>query len=157
LDVLFEADRAVGVRVAEENGREREVRAPVIVDASGQSTMILDRLKLREWDPILKKAALWTYWKGAFRDTGKDEGATLVLQTKGKQGWFWYIPQHNDMVSVGVVAGYDYLFKDRATRDHEAIYFEEVDRCPGLKPRLAPGQRVEPFRAAKEYSYRTKQ
>src|SRR5262249_22509901 len=37
------------------------------------------------------------------------------------------------------------------------IYFEEVDRCPGLKPRLAGATRVSPFRAAKEYSYRAKQ
>jgi len=157
LEVLFEGDQAVGVRVAGADGNERQVRAPVVVDASGQSSLILDRLKLREWDPVLKKAALWTYWQGAHRDAGKDEGATLVIQTKGKQGWFWYIPQHNDIVSVGVVAGYDYLFKDRANHDFEAIYSEEVDRCPGVKPRLAAAKRVEPFRAAKEYSYRTKQ
>ena len=65
LEVLFEGDRAVGVRVQEENGAEREVRADVVVDASGQSSMIMSRLGLREWDPVLKKAALWTYWEGA--------------------------------------------------------------------------------------------
>src|SRR5438105_4728390 len=105
------------VRLLEENGQEREVRAKVIVDASGQGTMIMSRLGLREWDPVLKKAALWTYWKGAQRDTGKDEGATLVVQTQGKQGWFWYIPLHDDVVSVGIVASHDYLFKSRADKD----------------------------------------
>ena len=29
--------------------------------------------------------------------------------------------------------------------------------CPGLAPRIAQAQRVEPFRAAKEYSYRSRQ
>jgi flavin-dependent dehydrogenase len=157
LEVLFEDNRAVGVRIADEDGREREVHAAVVVDASGQSSVIMDRLGLREWDPVLKKAALWTYWKGAARDTGRDEGATLVLQTQGKKGWFWYIPQHNDIVSVGVVADYGYLFKDRSERDYEAIYWEEVERCPGVKVRITPGQRVGPFRAAKEYSYRSRQ
>jgi flavin-dependent dehydrogenase len=156
LEVLFEGERAVGVRVQEEDGSEREVRATVVVDASGQSSLIMDRLGLREWDPVLKKAALWTYWKGAQRDTGRDEGATLVIQTKGKNGWFWYIPLHDDVVSVGVVASYEYLFRDRAPKDLEAIYFEEVDRCPGVKPRLANATRSEPFRAAKEYSYRAR-
>src|SRR5438445_372210 len=118
---LFEGNRAVGVRVQDETG-ERTVRADVVVDASGQSSMIMDRFGLREWDPVLKKAALWTYWKGAKRDTGKDEGATLVVQTQGKKGWFWYIPQHNDMVSVGVVADHDYLFTNRGGKDLEAIY-----------------------------------
>jgi flavin-dependent dehydrogenase len=156
LEVVFEGDRAVGVRVVGEDGIEREVRASVVVDASGQSSLILDRLKLREWDPVLKKAALWTYWQGAHRDTGKDEGATLVVQTKGKKGWFWYIPLHNDIISVGVVASFEHLFKDRAEKDHEAIYFEEVERCPGVKSRIASAKRVGPFRAAKEYSYRSK-
>jgi flavin-dependent dehydrogenase len=156
LEVLFDGERAVGVRVLEEDGREREVRAPVVVDASGQSSLIMSRLGLREWDPVLKKAALWTYWEGAVRDKGKDEGATLVIQTQGKQGWFWYIPQHNNIVSVGVVAPYEYLFKDRPDKDLETIYFEEVDRCPGVKSRIAPGRRVAPYRAAKEYSYRSR-
>jgi geranylgeranyl reductase family protein len=155
LQVIFESDRAVGVRIVQEDGRESDVRAKVIVDASGQSSMIIDRLKLREWDPVLKKAALWTYWTGAQRDIGRDEGATLVIQTQAKQGWFWYIPQHDDIVSVGVVASYDYLFKNRPGKDFETIYFEEVAACPGLQPRLAKAKRVEPFRAAKEYSYRS--
>jgi flavin-dependent dehydrogenase len=156
LDVLFEGERAVGVRIQEADGSEREVRAKVVVDTSGQSSIIMSRLGLREWDPILKKAALWTYWKGAFRDTDKDEGATLVLQTQGKQGWFWYIPLANDILSVGIVAAYDYLFLDRANKDHETIYFEEVNLCPGLIPRLKGAKRVDQFRAAKEYSYRSK-
>src|SRR5262249_52989538 len=73
LEVLFEGERAVGVRVADADGSEREVRAQVVVDASGQGSMIMSRLGLRDWDPVLKKAALWTYWEGAYRDAGRDE------------------------------------------------------------------------------------
>ena len=156
LEVLFEGERAVGVRVQHEDGTQSEVRADVIVDASGQSSMIMSRLGLREWDPLLKKAALWTYWEGAYRDTGHDEGATIVLQIQGKQGWFWYIPLHDNIVSVGVVASHEYLFKNRPNKDNEAIYFEEVAKCPGLQPRIANAKRVDEFRAAKEYSYRSK-
>lgn len=157
LEVIFEGQRAVGVRVKTEDGVEQEVRAPVVVDASGQSSLLLDRLGLREWDPVLKKAALWTYWKGAYRDTGRDEGATMVIQTEGKKGWFWYIPLHDDIISVGVVAPYDYLFLDRPTKDLEAIYFEEVAKAPGVQPRIKNATRCDIFRAQKEYSYRTKQ
>jgi flavin-dependent dehydrogenase len=153
LEVIFEADKAVGVRIKTEDGNEQEVRAKVVVDASGQSSLLIDRLNLREWDPVLKKAAVWTYWKGAYRDTGRDEGATMVIQTEGKKGWFWYIPLHDDIISVGVVAGYDYLFQNR-TKDLEALYFEEVARAPGLQPRLKGATRCDIFRAQKEYSYR---
>jgi flavin-dependent dehydrogenase len=157
LEVLFEGTRAVGVRARFENGEEKEIRASVVVDASGQSSLLIDRLKLREWDPELKKAAVWTYWKGAYRDKEKDEGATIVIQTEDKKGWFWYIPLHDNIVSVGVVAGYDYLFAPDRTKDYEKLYFEEVDRCPGVKPRIEKAERCDIFRAQKEYSYRAKQ
>ena len=157
LEVLWDGTRAIGVRFQREDGSEDNCLCDVVVDASGQSTMIQSHLKLRVWDSELKKAALWTYWEGAFRDTGKDEGATLVLQTKGKKGWFWYIPLHDNTISVGVVAGYDYLFKNRSTTDLETIYNEEVDRCPAVKQRIAQARRAGPFRAAKEYSYRSRQ
>ena len=157
LEVLFEGTRAVGARVKNAQGEEIEVRSRVVVDASGQSSMIIDRLGLREWDPVLKKAALWTYWEGAYRDTGRDEGATMVMQIEGKKGWFWYIPLHDNLISVGVVASFEYLFKGRAEKDLEKTYFEEVARCPGLGPRIKEARRAAPFRAAKEYSYRAKQ
>jgi flavin-dependent dehydrogenase len=156
LEVLFEGRRAVGVRIADSGGAEREVRADVVVDASGQSSMIMSRLGLREWDPVLKKAALWTYWEGAYRDTGHDEGATIVMQTDGKRGWFWYIPLHDNIVSVGVVADYDYLFKNRAEKDREKIYFEQVAACAGLNSRFDSARRVTDFFAAKEYTYRSR-
>src|SRR6266702_1919432 len=84
LEVLFEGERAAGVRVQKEDGSQEEVRARVVVDASGQSTMLQNRLKLRLWDPVLNKGAIWTYWEGAYRAPGQDGGATLVIQTPNK-------------------------------------------------------------------------
>ena len=157
LEVLLEGQKASGVRVQLEDGTQREIHAQVVVDASGQSSLIMDRLKLRQWDPLLKKAAVWTYVQEAQRDIGKNEGATLVIQTQGKAGWFWYIPLHDDIISVGVVAAYEHLFRAGEKRSYEQIWQHEVDRCPGLVDRIAPGTRVTDFFAAKEYSYKSKQ
>src|SRR4029450_8826648 len=150
MEVLFEENRAVGVKVQLPEGT-REVRSRVVVDASGQSGLLQNRLKLRIWDPVLNKGAIWTYWQGAYRDTGRDEGATIVIQTPSKQGWFWYIPLHDDRVSVGVVAPFDYLFKGRGTR--EETYDEEVENCPAVKGRIAGARRVTGHFATKDYSY----
>jgi len=155
--VLFDGSRAVGVRVKVADGEEREIMAKVVVDASGQSSMLIDRLKLRQWDPDLKKAAIWTYWKGAQREPGLDQGGTIVIQMPEKKGWFWYIPLHDDIVSVGAVAGFDYLFKNRASKDLGLIYQEEVEKCPGIQPRLEGATRVEDYKAQKEYSYKATQ
>src|SRR5437867_5446563 len=40
LEVLFDGDRAVGVRIQKEDGSAEEVRARVVGDASGRSTML---------------------------------------------------------------------------------------------------------------------
>ena len=156
LEVLFDGTRATGVRVADEDGNISTIDSKVVVDASGQAAMVTSRLGLREWDPVLKKAAVWSYWKGAARGTGRDEGATLVMQLDDKQGWLWYIPLNDDVVSVGVVAGYDYLFQDRESKIPEAVYSAELERCPGLNERLDNAVQVEPVRVAKEYSYRAR-
>jgi flavin-dependent dehydrogenase len=155
LEVLFDGVRAVGVRTQNEDGSREDVSAQVVVDASGQSTMLQNRFKLRLWDPVLNKGAIWTYWRGAYRDTGRDEGATLVVQTRNKQGWFWYIPQHDDTVSVGVVAPFDYLFKGRG--GHGQAYDEDVEACPAIKERVAKAARTTGYFATKDYSYRSRQ
>jgi flavin-dependent dehydrogenase len=154
LDVLFDGDRAVGVKIQDPDGKQREIHAKVVVDASGQSGLLQNKFKLRVWDPLLNKGAVWTYWEGAYRDTGKDEGATIVIQTPSKQGWFWYIPLHDNMVSVGVVATFEYLFKGRGS--HEQIYTEEVEACPAVKDRVAQAKRITGYFATKDYSYRSK-
>ena len=155
MDVHFDKDRAVGITVKNEDGSMRQVMARVIVDASGQNGLLMNRLNLRIWDPVLNKGAIWTYWEGAYRDTGKDEGATMVLQTANRKGWFWYIPLHNNIVSVGVVSPFDYLFKGR--KDYAQTYNEEVERCPAVKQRISGAKQVTGHFATKDYSYRTKQ
>jgi flavin-dependent dehydrogenase len=155
LEVLFEGDRATGVRVKDADGTRREVRARIVIDASGQAALLQNRFKLRLWDPVLNKGAIWTYWEGAYRDTGRDEGATMVLQTADRQGWFWYIPLHDNIVSVGVVAPFDYLFKNRA--GHEQTYTEEVEKAPAVKQRVKNAKRVTGYFVTRDYSYRSKQ
>lgn len=159
LEVLFDGDKetgkAVGVRVQHEGGETETVRAKVVVDASGQSTMLQNRFKLRLWDPILNKGAIWTYWRGAYRDVGRDEGATVVIQTTNKKGWWWYIPQHDNTISLGVVAPFDDLFKGRGS--HEQTYNEEIAACPAVQKRIAGAERAAGYFATKDYSYRSKE
>ena len=153
LDVLFDGDRATGIKIQKPDGTTEQVNAKVIVDASGQSGMLMNRMKLRVWDPVLNKGAIWTYWEGAYRDTGKNEGATVVLQTESKNGWFWNIPLHNNRVSIGIVAPFDHLFKGRGT--HEEVYHEEIEACPAVKERIAGATRVSGYHATRDYSYRS--
>ncbi|PQO25108.1 NAD(P)/FAD-dependent oxidoreductase [Blastopirellula marina] len=155
LDVLFDGDRATGIQIMDENGEKQEVYADVVVDASGQSSLLLNKLKLKVPDPSLNKGSIWTYYQGAKRDAGRDEGATTVLQVENKKGWFWYIPLHDDIVSIGVVGDFDYLFKGRGS--HEEVFAEELERCPAAKMRIEGAQQVTKIFATKDFTYKSKQ
>ena len=155
LDVLFDGDKQTGVRISYAGGTEETLHPKVIVDASGQSSLISNKKKLRVPDAKLKKATVWSYFKGAKREPDAlDQGATLVLQLKEKKGWFWYIPQHDDTVSVGVVGGLDYIFADKSA-SLEEIFWREVENCAAVKRRIEGSERVAEFRTTKDFSYRS--
>ncbi|HTQ80452.1 MAG TPA: NAD(P)/FAD-dependent oxidoreductase [Thermoanaerobaculia bacterium] len=155
-DVLFAGSRAVGVDVELPGEGRRELRARVVVDATGQRALIARKLGLLELDPKLRNAAVFTHFKGAVRDRGIDEGATLVLHTDGQDSWFWYIPLPDDHVSVGVVGPVDYLISGR-TGSPQQIFEEEVARCKPLQPRIENAQRVMEFRTLRDFTYRSRQ
>ncbi len=154
-EVLFEGDQAVGVKVKFASGEVREISCRVVADASGQSSFIVNRLGLKTPDTRLRKGTVWTYFQGAFRDPGRDEGATLILQTEGKQSWFWYIPLSNNIVSIGCTGTMSYMFSKGMTP--EAIFDRELGRCPALQERLKDATRHTDYFATKDYSYFSKQ
>ncbi|MYA08067.1 MAG: FAD-dependent oxidoreductase [Holophagales bacterium] len=153
-DVLFEGGRAVGVRAAgPSKDAVVELAGRVIIDATGQSAMISRRLDLGRIDYGLRHASIYTHFRGAIRDEGKDEGATLILHTKSGECWFWYIPLAGDVVSVGVVGPMDALIRKRDGRPHE-IFFEEVRNCGEIERRIAPAHQCRPVSVMKDFSYR---
>ena len=66
--VLFEGDKATGVEVKMEDGLPHSFYAKVVVDATGQSAMLSNKFRWRVRDPKLKKAVLYSYFKGAHRE-----------------------------------------------------------------------------------------
>ena len=63
----------------------------------------------------LRKASIWTYYKGARRCDDPEQMTTTILHTNDRKAWFWYIPLADDIVSIGVVGNNDYLLKGRGT------------------------------------------
>ncbi len=153
-EVIFKGDRAVGVR-AVIGGEPREICARVVIDASGQAGLLSRQLKLRYGDEKLKNAAIYSYYKGALRDTGRNAGATLVIATSQGGGWFWFIPLSNGVTSVGVVAPPSHLYNGRGD-DPGAILDEEIANCPGVARRMAGAERVAQIYTTADFSYRSK-
>jgi flavin-dependent dehydrogenase len=154
--VLFEGDRAVGVEVQMQDGTREKFFAKVVFDATGQMAMLSNKFRWRVRDPKLKKAVVYSYFKGAHREPDLNGGATLVLRTQaGSGGWFWYIPLENDITSVGIVADPNYLLKGRG-QDLGKILQEEIDKCEPCRRRVGDGTRVDQVYSILDYSYRSK-
>lgn len=144
------AGSVCGVEALMPDGEMRRVHAPVVIDASGRDAVAVDRNHWKERDPNLQRIAIWTYYRGAGRDEGLDAGATTVAYLPGK-GWFWYIPLPDDLVSVGVVAHRDYLYREG--RDPEVIFQRECRTNQWIRDHLATGTVAGPYRVTGDYSY----
>lgn len=154
-DIHFNGDRATGVTLQSSDGTEQQIKSRVVVDATGQQSLLANRLGLKQLNPDLKKAAIWRHYRGGDRDESGGGVKTIILQTSDKKAWFWYIPQSNNMISIGVVGDNDYLLKGRGTP--EQILEEELAKCEGVRTRLEGAEPLDDLRVAKEFSYTTKQ
>lgn len=154
VSLVREGDRVVGVRVKELDGAEREIRSRITLDCTGKEAFAAVRSGWRVKDPMLNKVAVWTYYEGALRDEGIDAGATTVAFVPDK-GWFWYIPQHGNRVSVGVVAEGKYLARD-GVKDPKAIFEREIGQNKWIEAHLAPGRQVGPHYLTSEYSFHSR-
>jgi flavin-dependent dehydrogenase len=152
IDFLRADGRVCGVAARGPDGVRQEIAAPITIDASGRDGLGLKRHTWRKWDPSLNKVALWTYFRGALRDPGIDEGSTTVAFLPEK-GWFWYIPLPDDVVSVGVVAERDYLFGEG--KELPEVFAREVGRNAWIAAHVAPGEQIGKYFVTKEYSYRS--
>ncbi len=150
--LIEENGNTVGVTAVTEDGSSLEIAAPMVIDASGRDAFAQTKRKWRKRDPCLGKIAIWTYYKGAQRDPGLDAGATTVAYIPDK-GWFWYIPLANDIVSLGVVAERDYLYRE--STDPEQILAEEIKHNVWIKEHLRSGEQFGRYWTTGEYSYRS--
>ncbi|MGD1084556.1 MAG: tryptophan 7-halogenase [Verrucomicrobiota bacterium] len=150
-ELIREGGAVVGLRAQTQGGEVTEYRAPITLDCSGKEAFAAGRNNWRVKDPFLNKIAVWTYFQGAQRDAGLEEGATTVAYVPEK-GWFWYIPQHNDRISVGVVAEGKYLTRD-GVREPEQIFQREVGQNQWIQRHLARGRQTGPYFLTSEYTH----
>ena len=155
--VLFEGDQAVGVQLVspDGNGTPNEIRAKVVVDASGRSSVLSRQLRLREKYPELKRISMFSYFENGRRDEGIDEGVTRAVKIRDDLGWFWYIPLPDNQVSVGVVAEPWVLYEGRE-RDLEKIFDEEISLSPWISDRLSEATRIMDVKVLSDFSYRSR-
>lgn len=153
-ELIMEDGRVAGARTKDASGTVKEYRGRITLDCTGKEAFAATRLGWRVRDPYLNKVAVWTYYKGSKREQGMDEGQTTIAFVPDK-GWFWHIPQHDDMVSVGVVAEGKYLSRD-GVRDAKAMFEREVKENKWIEDHLSTGECTGRYWITSEYSHHSR-
>lgn len=155
--------RVVGVSYTDATGQQ-ELACDWLMDCSGQSALLGNELKLRQYDEHMNNYALFGYWQGArwiYEYIGNPELTRICVITTPR-GWIWYIPISHDVISVGFVT-------HRQTLKHlaggpEKLYLEEIAACPEVRGlldkahlvRIAPDQKHN-IVAVQDWSYTSRQ
>ena len=152
-DVIMDDGQAVGV-IAGPNGEvPHEIRARVVVDATGRNCLMSRKLGLRKPDPALNKTSHFAHFAGAHRPPSTDprfpDSVVTDIHTM-EGGWFWYIPLSNDIVSVGAVVDARYAPHIKGPQNR---FDHAVTTCPRIQGWLGGAKQVSEMHTISNISY----
>lgn len=148
--VLFEGDRACGVRV-KIGDSEVDLPCKVVVDASGRSTLLGNQLKIKQKDPIFNQYAVHAWFKHLDKGNATTADYIHIYFLPVERGWVWQIPITEEITSVGVVAERE-VFRE-AKLDLEGYFSKYTQTNPDLARAMRGAQRINEFKTEGDYSY----
>jgi flavin-dependent dehydrogenase len=148
--VLFEGERAVGVRLSDDAGT-RVIEAPIVVDASGRGSMLAARFRGKTRLEGLDQSAMFAHYRGVARGSGRDEGHIRIVIFD--HGWMWLIPFRGDVTSVGAVVSRDWMDQRDKCEDLDSFFERTMALAPYTTEMIADAERISPVRAAADFSY----
>ena len=77
------------------------VGAKLMIDASGQSTLLARKLDLKVWDAEFRNLAVYGYFPDCPHLPPPDDGNILIESCR--DGWLWKIPLADGLSSIGAV------------------------------------------------------
>jgi 1H-pyrrole-2-carbonyl-[peptidyl-carrier protein] chlorinase len=153
--VLFDDNGfACGVRIGIEEG-EMDLKAKVVVDASGRNTVLGRQLRLKKMDSIFNQYAVHAWFEDLDKgdDASRDHIHIYFLQTE--RGWVWQIPITDTVTSVGVVVDRQ-VFKEYHD-DLESYFWSQLQTNENLKHTMRHARRINEFKSEGDYSYSMEQ
>ena len=103
-DVILENGRVVGVSCRNDNGQQYDLRAGIVVDATGLRSVIPSKLRLRK---LTEPHRMGIYAQYAARPTREDVMAGWFIGQMFYDGWTWLLLLPEDRFSVGTVLTVD--------------------------------------------------
>jgi flavin-dependent dehydrogenase len=143
---LMDGDRVVGL-VVREGDEVSELRADVVVDATGTRCLMGQHFSLGKVIEDLKATATYAYFEGC-GGVGDPLDRNVQLVVTVPEGWVWFVPLSDRLTSVGIVT-------HERTKISPARFDEILGRTslPMQGAQALPGPKQGPFRYEKDWSY----
>ena len=125
------------------------LEARFVVDASGHSAFLGNRLGGRTQIEQLKSVATFAHYRNVPRPPGREGGNIVVVVLR--DAWFWMIPITPEIMSVGLVASRDHV-KSCGLRPEELLE-RTIRGTPYTARRMKDAERVGEVRTRKDFSY----
>lgn len=126
------------------------VRGRIVLDASGQGTVVGRHLGLRKTLPDLCRVAYYGHFTGVHRREGKLGGSPLIVMCD--EGWFWLIPLDERRTSIGLVVRADVIKKAGVSADRALAW--GIARCPLVRRLTANATAPQRNYVTADFSYR---
>jgi flavin-dependent dehydrogenase len=150
VDVAFDSDGVTATVQRKDETSRSEVRARVVIDASGRGGVLSRKFNLRVDEPRLANIALFSHYSGVPRQSGRRAGDIRIV-ARPDLGWFWLIPISEELTSVGVVLPGTEV-RSRAT-DTTQLLDELIADTPVVADLLRNARREWPMRVEKDFSF----
>ena len=152
--MLLDGDRARGVAARSPDGDVREIRADLVVDATGRDALRASRE--REKLPLLEETmAIFSQFRGVPRASGDLGGDIRIVLTP--RCWFWLIPFKDGRTSVGATLHASEIVRARGRPSVDATFESLRDAYAPVRRLLADAEPLFPVRAIADYSYRVRE
>ncbi len=125
-------------------------RARVLLDASGQATLVGRHLGTRRTLPDLRRVAYYGHFEGVERREGRLGGSPIIVMCD--EGWFWVIPIDDRRTSLGLVVSAEVIRAAGVPADRALAW--GISRTPFM--RRLTNRAVAPERnyVTADFSYR---
>ncbi|MGH2777415.1 MAG: NAD(P)/FAD-dependent oxidoreductase [Actinomycetota bacterium] len=151
-DVIFEDDRAVGVRARVADGWERELRAKVIIDASGRRCLLANRMKIKTKDRNFNQFCIYSWFRNVKRPPERLAGWGLFYFLGLNQAWSWQFPLRDGKESIGIVLDKEDFQK--SGNDYEEFFDSLIHRSKQFEYVMQDAERIRPYWIEGDYSYK---
>jgi flavin-dependent dehydrogenase len=149
-DVAFGKDGArARVTAVGPDGEALSYAPRFVLDASGRDTFLGRKMRSIRANKVHNSAALYGHFRGAVART--DELAGYISVHLAEDGWFWFIPLPDNVMSIGFV-GNQSAFKGRQGTPHE-LFMARLQASPTARARIEGAELISEVVSTGNYAY----